>query len=221
MNKKTNIFVWILPLALLSMVFFYTSIVSFIMHPSVDYFESKQGVSFNGKITNAPKSGTNYDSYIDTEIPIVNNSYSRSSNYSTETSSLTQNTLSHPYPRGNSSATRETHSTIGQAGNLTHNRNSNLSSGIGLSGSSFTNTRNASLAQASRTPGFSSLSEDFSATSEISNRQSTGGADPGGDPTDPPLPLGDGFWFLLILVTGYLVWKMKLITRFSEQLFSS
>jgi hypothetical protein len=221
MHKKTNIFVWILPLAVLSMVFFYTSIVSFIMHPSVNYVESKQGVSFHGKITNAPKSGTNYDSYIETEIPIVNNSYTKSSKYSTESSTLTQNSLSHPYTKRNSISTAESHATIGQTGKLTHNRNSNLSSGIGLSGSLFAKTRNASLAQATRTPGFSSLSDDFSATAEISNRQSTGGADPGGDPTDPPLPLGDGFWFLLILITGYLEWKMKLITRFSEQLFSS
>lgn len=216
MHRKTNIWVWILPLALLSMVFFYSSKVGTILLPSVDNIEGSQGVRFHGKITNAPKSVTKYDSYVETEIPIVNNSFTRSSNYRTESSSLTQNTLSNPNRMGNDASVIQAHDQIVQTGNFSNIRNSNLNSGIGLSGMFFENKKNSSIAQASKTPGFSSLSEDLNPIFETSNRQSAGGVDPGGDPTDPALPLGDGFWFLLILAFGYLVWKYNATNPFFE-----
>ena len=216
MNKITSIWVWVLPLALLSMVFFYTSKVSPIL-PQMDGFEGNQGVCFHGKITNAPKSRTNNDSYLETEIPIVNNLYPTSSNYSTVSSTQNQNSISQPHQLGNSAIASNAISTVGQYENFSNNSNSNVISSFGLNGFSSANSKNTILSQSSKTPGFSSLSEDFSTSGEISNRESAGGVDPGSDPTDPALPLGDGFWILLILAAGYLVWKQKLLTSFCEQ----
>jgi hypothetical protein len=213
MTKKTSIWVWVLPLALLSMVFFYTSKVSPIL-PQMDGFESNQGVCFHGKITNAPKSRTNYDRYLETEIPIVNNSYPTSSNYSTVSYTQNQNSISQPHQLENSAIASNAISTVGQSEDFSNKSNSNLTSSFGLNGFSSGNSKNTILSQSSKTPGFSSLSEDFTTPGEISNRQSAGGVDPGSDPTDPALPLGDGFWILLLLAASYTVWKQKLTGSF-------
>ena len=35
------------------------------------------------------------------------------------------------------------------------------------------------------------------------------GGDPGGDPTKPPIPVGDGVWILLIMSAGYMFYRRK------------
>ena len=35
------------------------------------------------------------------------------------------------------------------------------------------------------------------------------GGDPGGDPTKPPIPVGDGVWILLIMSAGFMFYRRK------------
>lgn len=207
-KTRTNILVWVLSLAVLLVVFVYSTNVSRNLYHSVAYFDVQQGVSFHGKITNAPKSGINYDSYQEIEAPRVVNSYltSSSSYNNTASSNNIYNTQFQPNRSETGGIGSSVISTASQFGGLSNSTKVNALNGVGFSGL-LSNSRSAGLSQATNTPGFSSLSEDLAVSIEMSNRQSAGGVDPGGDPTDPPLPVGDGFWFLLILAIVYMAWK--------------
>jgi len=72
--------------------------------------------------------------------------------------------------------------------------------------------------------GFASLTTDLSKTdgselitgplkldgeSNPGDPGSLGYTDPGTDPSGDPVPVGDGFWILLVLLVGYAGWKLK------------
>lgn len=64
--------------------------------------------------------------------------------------------------------------------------------------------------------GIISMSTDMTTLEDYStNRQGVttgdGGTDPGDDPNGPPIPVGDGWIFLLVLVSVYSVWKKNKI----------
>lgn len=72
------------------------------------------------------------------------------------------------------------------------------------------NSNNSTIAQ---NTGVISMSTDMSMFDDYStNKQSVGaagdgGTDPGGDPTGPVIPVGDGWIILMVLVSAYTVWK--------------
>lgn len=52
-----------------------------------------------------------------------------------------------------------------------------------------------------------SMFEDYSTTKQSVGAGGDGGTDPGGDPTGPVIPVGDGWIIMLALVSGYTIWK--------------
>jgi len=58
------------------------------------------------------------------------------------------------------------------------------------------------------TPFSNSISPNSGGTRQMANyAPSSGGLDPGDDPTDPPIPIGDGNWILIVLIFPYICWK--------------
>jgi hypothetical protein len=60
------------------------------------------------------------------------------------------------------------------------------------------------------TSGLVAMNLDLTVFGDL-NRQGLGAStnditDPGGDPTGPPIPVPDGFWFLLTMALSYLCW---------------
>lgn len=217
-KTKNNILILGISLTVLLVIFLSLPNINLGLYSSESSFKDNVGVRFNGKITNAPKSGINNDSYLETESPTINNTYTTSlSHYSTTANTVTQNTSTLPNRRENFGISSVAIPSVGQSGNYADKTNSNGTNALGLSVLSFANSRKTNFPLSSQTPEFSSLSEEFIAVSEIRNRQSAGGVDPGDDPTDPVLPLGDGFWILLTLASGYLVWKIKFTNPLIEK----
>ena len=167
------------------------------------YYYKNQGVNFNGAIENAPKvRGISYNNNADITIPNYNLTSKNYTNYSVSSSTHKMND----------------DGTVGIIGS--GNKSITKQSGGGdakyLGSGSFSSSRKKSNDNSVPQMGFNSLSSDLSLNGDSVTRQSVdytpgaGGTDPGEDPLDPPIPVGDGFWFLLLLASGYAIWKMKL-----------
>ncbi len=163
-----------------------------------NYYTFTQGVDFHDGILNAPTQTTYAQSeQADISIPEYspdNASYTASS---TETSAEAHKSEYANNSGGSSSTNKSGNSSESNSG----------ASALAL------NSRNqdASTQDAAGTTT-SSLTTDGSLTG--STRQSVnkngngyGGPNPGGDPTGPPIPVGDGLLFLLFLSGIYSLWK--------------
>jgi len=202
---QKNILVWVLPLAGLLLVVLYSPIGSPDLYKQRKYFIENQGVNFNGGIKNAPKGKNNYQND-EPELSVPD--------YSSER----KNTAS-SYPVKNTTASygQTTGYVAIQAKDpFIPNKSSNGSTGN--EGASFSvghkSSRNNSVFQDN---GITSLNTDLKLFADNNTtRQSTqnqlndGGTDPGGDPTGNPIPVPDGFGFLLLLAIGYAGWKINL-----------
>jgi len=113
------------------------------------------------------------------------------------------------------------------------NVNSSGSTGQSQEGSSFissgkSSSRNSAGSSAIvMTNGITTLSvtNDISSNSTKQSatpyRGGSGGTDPGGDPTSPPIPVGDGWGLLVMFGLCYVAFKKRLfiITQFNKHVF--
>ena len=207
-NKKKNILVWIFVWTGLLIAVLYSPIGSPDLYSNKGYFAGNQSVDFAGSaIENAPKGdGFSYqddDNRID--IP----------DYSSGETSPGYAVSRHSYSESESGSSGY----ATQSSSTSQSINTNKSSdNLGSGGSSFISNNSskggdASSEVAMNNGGITTLSTDL-ATTNSSTKQavlshSGHGTDPGGNPTGPPIPVGDGWIFLLVLATGYGVWKKK------------
>ena len=164
------------------------------------YYNQNQGVNFSGAIENAPRVG-NISTNENNDISIPTYTAPRK-NYST---------YSVDAPKKNNSSAA---STVGSAsGKTVSKQNNTTGNGGSFGGSSFSSSRKKADNNVSQQIGVNTFSTDLSLNGDSTTRQSvdytpgSGATDPGEDPEGPPIPVGDGYWFLMLLAVGYLVWK--------------
>ncbi|MFZ4725082.1 MAG: hypothetical protein ACOYMD_06510 [Paludibacter sp.] len=202
-KRKNKIILWFLTWAGLLLLVIYSPIGSPDLYKTQKYYYQNQGVSFNGAIENAPRVG-NVSSNDNNDISIPTYTAPRK-NYSTYAVDAPK--------KNNSSAA----STVGStSGKTVTKQNNTTGNGGSFGGSSFSSSRKKADNNVSQQIGVNTFSTDLSLNGDSTTRQSvdytpgSGATDPGEDPEGPPIPVGDGYWFLTLLAIGYLVWKTKL-----------
>lgn len=203
--KVTKILIWVLSWATLSLIIVYSPIGSPELYIPNKYIIQNQSVNFSSGITNA-SSVRRIQQYEDPDFAIPT--------YTPAPKTYTLNV---------SAGTSKTISQTNYGVTLPANNRtvSNQSSGGGSSGGGFTFMgSHSTAAQQTSVPqstSISSLSTDLAMSADPGTTRQLatsgaldGGTDPGGDPTGPPIPVGNGFWFLLLLAVGYAGWKMKI-----------
>ncbi len=210
-NKKKNILVWMFVWAGLLIAVLYSPIGSPDLYSTKGYFVGNQSVNFkDGAIENAPKGGafTDEDNNNQINVPDYSSSEDNSPKYAVNSystaASTSESTTSGSYNASQSSAYQ--------------NASGSSSSGnMGGGGSTFISHNSSKSSDASSTVtmstgGITTLSTDL--TTSNSTKQAVlshggHGTDPGGNPTGPPVPVGDGWIFLLLLAAGYGAWRKK------------
>ena len=196
--------IWLLTWAVLFVVVIYSPIGSPELYRQDNYIVYNQGVNFGGGIANAPKM----------------QSYQQSDGMSMSLPTYTGTTTTKTYSVNQMASAERT---IGQANyrvsatvnNKINTRTSTIQNRDSAGAYTFMNSRKNSQAYSTpQTVDVSSLSTDLAINNDpTTTRQLAsetvldGGTDPGGDPTGPPIPVGDGFLALLVMVAGYTLWK--------------
>jgi len=162
-----------------------------------NYFVVTQGVDFHDGISNAPTQTTNAQyEQADISIPEYsphNASYAASSIGSSSEAGRSD----YANNSGGSSSSNKSGASVGSNSGVTT---------LALNAESHQGTTTAQDA-AGTTVATSSLTTDGSVRSSVQGQHSNGGVDYGGDPTGPPIPVGDGLLFLLFLSGIYSLWK--------------
>ena len=199
-KRKNKIILWFLTWAGLLLIVIYSPIGSPDLYKHQIYYNQNQGVNFSGAIENAPRVG-NISTNENNDISIPTYTAPRK-NYST---------YSVDAPKKNNSSAA---STVGSAsGKTVSKQNNTTGNGGSFGGSSFSSSRKKADNNVSQQIGVNTFSTDLSLNGDSTTRQSvdytpgSGATDPGEDPEGPPIPVGDGYWFLMLLAVGYLVWK--------------
>lgn len=202
-KRNRNIIIWALTWAVLFLVVAYSPIGRPDLYVGTSYYVSNQGVSFKGGITNAPTS----------------KSYTQSEDADIETPAYTPIESSNGEYAGNASRFNSQNSA---GGAILGNKSANYSqSSTGNAALSFGSSRQQAQGTATAQNGdVSSLSSDLTLNSTATTRQSVqvvgankGGPKPGGDPSGPPIPIGDGTWLLLLMSCAFAIWKKQHTTR--------
>ena len=220
-KKQKNIMVWIIVWAGLLVAVLYSPIGSPDLYSSQNYYVDNRTISTgNTVIQNAPKSNSeteNTDNGLD--IPDI--------------SSMSRPTYT---VSNNQSANSGSHgSSYGVQSQSYQNDNASGATGQSQEGSSFISSgksssrNNAGSSAIVMTNGITTLSLTNDLSS-ISTKQSTaptpyrggsGGTDPGGDPTAPPIPVGDGWGLLVMFGLCYVAFKKRffIIRQFNSHVF--
>lgn len=203
-KKQKGILTWILVWAGLLIVVLYSPIGSPDLYYSQNYYMENQPIAVNGSITNVPKGNYASDnSDVAMDIPDVSSHLT--TNYSVGSSNSTGGGIAgtsysaqnQTYHYNNSSGSAYSG---GGVGSFISGRGSRSSAGS--SGVSMTN----GITTLSLTTDLSSVSSKQTVNAYAPN---TGGTDPGGDPTGPPIPVGDGWGLLLFFGVCYAAFKKK------------
>lgn len=201
--------IWIIVWAGLLIVVLYSPIGSPDLYNSRNYYVQNQSITVNNNvIQNAPKINPvsqNSDNGLD--IPDIS-PVSRT-NYAVNN-----------YQSSGSSSQGYSYSIQNQS---YQNNNSSGSDGISSGGNSFImsgGSRNSSASSAVvMTNGITTLSLTTDLNSNPTKQSSspykggTGGTDPGGDPTGPPIPVGDGWGLLVFFGVCYAAFKKRLFVK--------
>jgi hypothetical protein len=163
-----------------------------------NYYTFTQGVDFHDGILNAPTQ-TTYAQYEQGDISIPEYSPENSS-YSTTNSELNYEVRKSDY--------------VNNSGNFgSSNKSEPTKTNSGVTALAL-NSRNQDAATQDASGTTSSITTDGTLSTAGTTRQSVrksgdgfGGTDIGGDPTGPPIPVGDGLLFLLFLSGIYSLWK--------------
>jgi len=202
-KKQKSIRLWILVWAGLFIVVLYSPFGSPYLYTSKNCYVEYQSFTFeNGTIPNASKikSSPEYN-YNELDIPDV--SVSSNTNYSVGSYSSAPTS----YSQGSSYGGGQTQSY----------QNNNSFRGAGGGGSFIASGRsgsNAAFSSFSITSGITTLSLTTNLNASVPKQMSTasteddGGTDPGGNPTDNPIPVGDS-WGLFIMLMCYAFLKKK------------
>ena len=202
--------IWLLTWAVLFVVVIYSPIGSPELYRQDNYIVYNQGVNFGGGIANAPKM----------------QSYQQSDGMSMTLPSYTSTTSTKTYSVNQMASPERT---IGQASyrvsatvnNKINTRTTTIQNHDSAGAYTFMSSRGKRGQEysAPQTVDVSSLSTDLAINNDpTTTRQLVGGVldggtDPVGDPTGPPIPVGDGFLVLLVMVAGYTLWKRKALRR--------
>jgi hypothetical protein len=213
-KKKRNILIWSLTWAGLLLAVLYSPFGSPDLYVQKNNSSVMPDVSINvTEITNSPtlKSSNSHRS----------NNY-QEANQSDLGTELNNSVLSNG--RTNSIRNFDANSNVGFASsNYSQSSNTKSTSGemntgfISLSERSSRNNTNNSqnTGTFSQTGNLGLLAENNLTTTKQSGNASKndggGNTDPGGDPNGPPIPVGDGWVFLLFLSLLFALWKMKTI----------
>ena len=196
-KRNRNIIIWALTWAVLFLVVVYSPIGRPDLYVGTNYYVSNQGVSFKGGIANAPTS----------------KSYTQTEDADIETPAYTPIESSNAEYAGNASKFNSQNSA---GGAILGNKSANYSQGsTGNTALSFGSGRQQAQGTATAQNGdVSSLSSDLALNSTATTMQSAktvgkhkGGTDPGGDPIENPIPVGDGIWVLIIMAGAYVFWR--------------
>jgi hypothetical protein len=203
-RKKKGIVVWMLTWASLLLAVLYSPFGSPDLYSPKKYFSDNQGVIFkNNEITNAPivKSPSHGEN---TGFSVPDNATNSSKTHSY--------TISNTVPTSSNSV-----AVSSQAINYNQTKNSTQSSGIeqGSFASSQSGTKSNNSGSEFQRNSFISSSNDFNllATNNLFRQGADAinplidTADPGGDPFGPPIPITDGWVFLLGLSVVYVIIK--------------
>ena len=198
-KNKRNTIIWLMTWAVLFLVVAYSPIGRPDLYVGTSYYISNQGVNFKEGIANAPK-GTAYATEED-ESEIAD--YTPTTEYATEYAGNTseyspQNSRATNYSRANG-----TNQGTGQNGSIILAGNSSNGSAQGTA--------------TAQSNDASSLSSDLTLSSSATiDRQAAapnkpnGGRDPGGKNPKNPIPVGDGGYILLLMASGYVIYKKHL-----------
>jgi len=201
-KKQRNILVWVLIWAGLLVAVLYSPVGSPELYAPGHYYSSNGGVMYNNiEISNVPKIKSNVD-----------NSYSgfTGQSYSSGMSTGSFSTVS-----GNTFGSRQNAGSVSWSNNSTASQSKPNSIGGSMIGiSSMRKSQGSTNNTFAQNTGVVSLttdvedSEDFSTTKQsVGADLGAGATDPGDDPTGPAIPTGDGWIFLLVLVSVYSIWK--------------
>ena len=202
-KRNRNIIIWALTWAVLFPVVVYSPIGRPDLYVGTSYYVSNQGVNFKGGIANAPTS----------------KSYTQTEDADIETPAYTPIESSNGEYAGNASKFNSQNSA---GGAILGNKSANYSqSSTGNAALSFGSGRQQAQGTATAQNGdVSSLSSDLTLNSATSTRQSArhtgtnnGGPNPGGDPEENAIPVGDGMWFLIIMAGAYVFWRYRRATK--------
>lgn len=239
-NEQT-LLIWILTFAVSIVLVLYSPVGSPEMYNHKQYIAMNQGVSFSGKIQNAPKSiksrqeskselssltkevevadyklstGEEGDVKIEAAdptvgeaIPTYNNKSKSRTNYAVANSD------------GSSNKNNATYAVNHTISNHIEKASSQGGGGAGGGLPNYSTNRGSNNNNGPQNTGFTAMSIDLSVFSDsTSNRQQAGydilqgGTDPGGNPTEEPIPVGEGWWILLTLATLYAVFtKLRIV----------
>lgn len=213
--------------SILSILFTGVALLFYITYSSIGKIETNQayqlytvspGVDFGDGILNAP-TFTGNTSYQQSDIAIPDYS-PQNTNY--EASSVASIESRYANRSSNSSSTYS---------NKENTSNSNNASS--MSGAIFASNGRSSSSDASKTvstgqmENVSSLTTDGSLNSSTTRQSASrngnnfGGTDPGGDPTGPPIPIGNGTWTMIALAIMYALWKSNFNYKKCKQQLSS
>lgn len=199
-NKKKNIIIWILSWALLFLVVAYSPIGRPDLYGGASYniLHTQGGVSFKDGIANAPKA-SGFSSVQDNDIEVQ--TYTPASTNAGESAGNASKFIS----QNGASYSGDT-----ESASSSQNGNSNYSQMMGFTSSK----QQAQGTATAQDNNVSSLTANLSSTSLTGNRRQTqavtgGGVDWGGDPTGPPIPVGNEWWLLLIMAGAYAFWKQR------------
>ena len=225
-KKEKSLLIWILSMAGVILLVLYSPLGSPGMYVKNNYFVENQGVSFFGKILNAPKKSNIFENSnliipgssakfsttleannptIGNEIPLFTNSNINKAKYRVNDNSETndfQNNANYAVQMSNISNSNKSSTHVGYGNDVL----------LGYNSYNVSNNNNSNK----NSTGFVSMSIDLSLFGESSSNKQTvdyapnqGGMDPGGVPTGDIIPVGDGWILLLIMAALYAIIRIR------------
>ena len=207
-NKKKNILVWIFTWAALLLVVLYSPIGSPDLYSSSDYYAGIPNANLSGSNTTSPGFTESGGDYNELDVP----------DYSSAESSTKQPSGSYGYTTPSSDNTSSGAGSYVASETQSYQNLKDGSSGAGGGGSTFISNNgsgggsDASSAVSMTSGGITTLSSaavTTNSTLQAAPPSQTTGHHPPHDPTQPAIPVGDGWVFLLLLAVGYGIIKKR------------
>ena len=193
---------WLLSWAVLALVIIYSPIGSPDLYTQNQYIVYNQGVNFNGGIANAPKSHSYGEQY---ELPDVGlPTYTPAPKTYTVNSAVSSSSInnnSSSYSVTSQENIRTTVSGSNGGGGVT----GIATFGSGRSSQNNSIDQNTGVSSLTLSSDLTGLQSPTVTTRQGANQTLNGGTDPGGDPTGPPIPVGDGYWILMLMAGVYIL----------------
>ena len=224
-KSQKNILVWVLTWAGLLLAVLYSPLGSPDLYRPKQFYIANQGVNFNGGAI--AEFSNRVDNTKKIEIKNNNKKYSGGSNNNSSENLITANNNNARSVKvvihDSNTSTPNSSANFGRnnaASAISNNsrqvtNNSNVSSGMGGDLYSFSVRNSKNKTTNNLSPELNSLSTELdlltnnTTTRQLDGTPLAGTTDPGGDPFGQPIPIGDGWIFLLCLAAMYGIWKFK------------